>query len=175
MCIVIMAVTIQKKATYRDISEELRARIALLEEVMANEQAKFTAEQEKAAAAHKQSMDAIKGALANYRSLLELEQGFAKSMLASADEIGPKQEGQATSVNITLPAAKPPLADFFVKTLAETGPMSKDELRQVAVDAGYEIDGRHVHATLVNIQRNGRILPTLDGKYAAKKLEKALL
>jgi outer membrane translocation and assembly module TamA len=170
-----MPVTIQKKSDYQDIREELRKRISLLESMQTKEQAKFTALQERAIADHKKAMDAFKAALANYRSMLELEESFSRGVLNASEEIGPKREGETASVNITLPTSKLPLADFFVKTLGEAGPMSKGELRQVAVDAGYEIDGRHTHATLVNLTRNQRVKQTDDNKYIANEMEKALL
>lgn len=168
-----MTVTIHKKADYQDIREELRKRVSLLESLAAKEQTRFEAEQEKAAAAHKKAMDSYKIAIASYRDMLTLEESFSVNMLAAQNEVGPKQENETVKIN--LPAPKVSLAEFFVKTLAETGPMNKDELRQVALDAGYEIDGRHTHATLVNLTRNQRIKPASDNKYVVNELEKALL
>lgn len=158
---------------YRDIRDDLRARITGFEKMASEEQARFAAQQEKALAAHKQQMDAFKAAIIGYQRMLDLEETLAR--IAAEDTVGPRRD----SVTIPVPTPKMPLADFFEAELRAKGPMSKDELRQAAQAAGYfpggDGGGRATHATLVNITRNQRITPTSDGKFVARTLEDALL
>jgi hypothetical protein len=65
---------------------------------------------------------------------------------------------------------KPPeesLPEFIFQNL-RTGPRSKDDLRWIANRAGYDVDGRSIHATLVNLLRSGKAVEISDGQYAAR-------
>jgi hypothetical protein len=69
------------------------------------------------------------------------------------------------------PAPTPlPLADFLVRRVNEAGPLSKDDLRQLAVRAGYFQDAetatRSVHATLLGIIKGGRVRELPNGALA---------
>ena len=63
-----------------------------------------------------------------------------------------------------------PLADFLVRRVNEAGPLSKDDLRQLAVRAGYFQDAesatRSVHATLLGIVKGGRVRELPNGALA---------
>lgn len=63
-----------------------------------------------------------------------------------------------------------PLADFLVRRVNEAGPLSKDDLRQLAVRAGYFPDAesatRSVHATLLGIVKGGRVRELPNGALA---------
>ena len=75
------------------------------------------------------------------------------------------------------PAAPPPtspqlsLADFFVRKLTEIGPMSKDDLRNLAIKEGYfpdaESAGQRVDATLLDIVREDRIRRLADETFVS--------
>lgn len=60
-----------------------------------------------------------------------------------------------------------PLADFVMHSL-RTGMRSKDDLRWMAVQAGYDVDGRSIHATLVNLMKRNEAAEISDGQFAAK-------
>jgi hypothetical protein len=44
-------------------------------------------------------------------------------------------------------------------------PHTKEELRQAAEHAGYDVDGRSIHATTVNLLRGGKIIE-INGDYS---------
>lgn len=62
------------------------------------------------------------------------------------------------------------LADFVLENLRR-GIATKDSLRAVAESAGYEVDGRSIHATLVNLMKAGRAVEFGEGQYAARTQE----
>lgn len=175
-----MTVTIQKKGEYQDIRDQLRKRIDLLDTMMGDAQHKFAVEQEKLISEHKVKIDGFKSLIAKYRGMLELEESFAKSILQAQDLVGPQPEG--AKVQMTIPKAKIPLADFLISKIEAKGSMSKEELRAAALEAGYfdegDTGGRAVHATLINFIRNKRLSVSIDGLYsiaAAQAKEKSLL
>ena len=71
---------------------------------------------------------------------------------------------------VPAPAAPLPLADFLVRRVNEAGPLSKDDLRLLAVRAGYFQDAesatRSVHATLLGIIKGGRVRELPNGALA---------
>ena len=62
------------------------------------------------------------------------------------------------------------LANFVMENLAR-GIATKDALRAVAEGAGYEVDGRSIHATLVNLIKSGKAVEFNEGQYAARTQE----
>jgi hypothetical protein len=60
-----------------------------------------------------------------------------------------------------------PLPEFVMQSL-RSGPHSKDDLRWMAEQAGYEVDGRNIHATLVNLLKSGRAVEISEGQYGAR-------
>jgi hypothetical protein len=93
------------------------------------------------------------GALENealtIRSLLDIE--ARRNATASKKPIAPKL----------------PIGDYFLREL-QSGPKSKDELRDAAAAAGYvsggENPGRSTHAILLNLIKAHRIMVGPDGK-----------
>jgi hypothetical protein len=64
-----------------------------------------------------------------------------------------------------------PLADFLVRKLNEVGAMSRDDLRRLALQAGYFVDAdtadRGVHTTLLNVVKAGLLIRQLpNGNFA---------
>ena len=57
-----------------------------------------------------------------------------------------------------------PLTDFLMKEMA-TEPANKDKLRQAAERHGYDLDGRSIHAALINLLRQGKIEEREDGRF----------
>ena len=173
MCYSIMTVTLNAPnlVEMRDISADLRSRIALLEKAREVEIARFQDAQEKAATEHKQKVDQVNKTIANYRNMLDLEEFMASSNIVGAGRmVGPMPE-------IKMPVSRLPLPEFFIEELNRRGAMTKEELRQAAQSAGYFTDsgGRSTHVTLENIKRSNRVILGADGKYTANTLEKALL
>jgi hypothetical protein len=66
----------------------------------------------------------------------------------------------------TVEDKQPFLTGFIIERLKKRR-MSKDELRVVAAEAGFEIDGRSIHATLVNLVRTGKVRLEEGGFYFA--------
>ena len=56
------------------------------------------------------------------------------------------------------------LSEFVYDRLAER-PMNKQEIRVTAERAGYDVGGRSIHLTLVNLARFGRVHCRQDGRY----------
>jgi hypothetical protein len=67
-------------------------------------------------------------------------------------------------------AAEPDLAlpEFVFKAL-QVRPMTKDDLRHSVENAGYRVDGRSIHATIVNLLRGNKIMEIAEGVYEAAK------
>ena len=63
-----------------------------------------------------------------------------------------------------------PLADFLVRTLGEVGPLSREDLRRIALQEGYFADGesaeRGVTATLLNVAKAGLVRQLPNGNFA---------
>jgi hypothetical protein len=62
---------------------------------------------------------------------------------------------------------KPPgdaLASFIFKAIL-TRPQSKEDLRHSAANAGYDVDGRSIHAVTVNLLRTGKIKELRNGVF----------
>jgi hypothetical protein len=64
-----------------------------------------------------------------------------------------------------------PLPDFVLNAI-RIRPQSKGALRQAVANAGYDVDGRSIHATTVNLLRRGKIKER-DGVFSVSDLETA--
>ena len=68
------------------------------------------------------------------------------------------------------PQPQQPLADFLVRTLGEVGPLSREDLRRIAIQEGYFADGesaeRGVTATLLNVAKAGLVRQLPNGNFA---------
>jgi len=161
---------------YRDIREGLRDRIALLQGILDDTQAKFEAERAKRELEHKKTVDGLKGTLTNYRNMLELEESFVRTMTKQGSKVGPDQTHAVQGA--LSPARKPPLGDFLISELARHPMLNKEGLRLAAEIAGYfppNGGGRVIHATIMNLIRAQRVAVDADGKYTARESEKAFL
>jgi hypothetical protein len=62
------------------------------------------------------------------------------------------------------------LADFLIRCLNEAGAMPREDLRRLALQEGYFVDGetadRGVHATLINVVKAGLIRQLPNGNFA---------
>lgn len=57
------------------------------------------------------------------------------------------------------------VGDFIIAALKATGPKTKEQLRDMASDAGYRVNGRQIHAVVLNVLRAGKIVELQDGVY----------
>jgi hypothetical protein len=64
-----------------------------------------------------------------------------------------------------------PLPDFVFKAI-QMRPQGKEDLRHSAANAGYDVDGRSIHATTVNLVRGGKVVE-LNGIFATPDSEAA--
>ena len=147
----------------RDIRSDLQERATLIEE------------QVSAAHTHFQK---IVQQLQNERDarVAELKSEFAA--LGKVMEAELRRTGNVPPVVTSPPPPQLSLADFFVLKLNESGPMSKDELRNLAVKEGYfpdaETADRGVHATLIDFVRGDRIRQLPDGTFAPPTLSQTI-
>jgi hypothetical protein len=68
------------------------------------------------------------------------------------------------------PQPQQPLADFLVRVLGEIGPLSREDLRSIAIQEGYFADAdsaeRGVTATLLNVAKAGLVRQLPNGNFA---------
>jgi hypothetical protein len=68
------------------------------------------------------------------------------------------------------PQPQQPLADFLVRMLGEVGPLSREDLRSIAIQEGYFADAdsaeRGVTATLLNVAKAGLVRQLPNGNFA---------
>lgn len=62
------------------------------------------------------------------------------------------------------------LGDFLLEKMRR-GISTKESLRAVAEEAGYDVDGRSIHATLVNLIKSGRAVEIGEGQYGSRTQE----
>ena len=145
----------------RDIRNDLLERVDLMEG--------------RIKAAHAKCEDKIKQ-LQSERDATVADLKSSIAMLAKLLEFEQQETG-----NIPPVAPKSPqlsLADFFERKLIESGPLSKDDLCNMAMKEGYFPDAESarqtVDGTLMNIVREKRICPLPDGTYALPMLSQAV-
>jgi hypothetical protein len=61
--------------------------------------------------------------------------------------------------------------DVFLLEKMRLGISTKESLRGLAEEAGYDVDGRSIHATLVNLIKSGRAVEIGEGQYGARAKE----
>jgi len=98
--------------------------------------------------------DHMRSAIAGLETAVEL----LEQMLAQEDQQYAAANGSTT--------AKPTdsFPDFMLEKL-RAGYSTKDSLRLAANEAGYKVDGRSIHATLVNLLKRGQAVEISEGKY----------
>lgn len=138
----------------RDIRNDLRERLASLEAQQYEVMADYKETRDRLDANYKDAIAAIDGERAAIKQLLRIEESRASALPFA---IGPS-------------SPTVPLQDFLIaKAQSTTGPLSKDELRAAAEEAGYA-DGRAFHTTLMNITKGGRLHQLKDGRYVIPPL-----
>jgi hypothetical protein len=57
------------------------------------------------------------------------------------------------------------LTDYLFARLKEGSRLTKEQLRVLALEAGYNIDGRSIHATVMNLLKSGFVSDDGNGTY----------
>lgn len=159
----------------RDIRNDLAQRARLVEEQISAAYGEFERRLEQLQAERDARIADFQSELAALSKLMESEQ----RRLANETE---QQRRMPSEAPLTLPpATQPPqhsLADFIMHKLNEMGPLSKDNLVNLALQEGIFADAESadhgVHATLVNIIRNEHIRQLHDGTFVPNTLPPAL-
>lgn len=147
----------------RDIRGDLRERANLLEEQIKAAQAQFEKHVEQLKGEHDSRLKDLKSELEAVNALLGIEHrrhGGAPS--------APKAQAQPQK-----PKPQQPLADFLIRKLSEAGPLSKNDIQLLTVQAGYFADGdaeRGVQAVLMHVAKAGHIRQLPNGDFALPAL-----
>jgi hypothetical protein len=159
--------------------EGFRMELAAINKLMEAEYRRISTAPEPAGPDYRRSHDAEESApRAEYRRVSAAPEpvpGYRRGH--NTEEAAPQAEHRRRSAaQVVEPApvaaapAPLPLADFLVRRVNEAGPLSKDDLRQLAVRAGYFQDAesatRSVHATLLGIIKGGRVRELPNGALA---------
>jgi hypothetical protein len=172
----------------RDIRSDLKDRAALIESEINAAQEDFDHQLQQLKSEREARIEGLRMELAAINKLMEAEyrrastppepapapgyrRGPNTEEAAQAAEYRRRSAAQAAEpAPIAVPPAPLPLADFLVRRVNEAGPLSKDDLRQLAVRAGYFQDAesatRSVHATLLGIVKGGRVRELPNGALA---------
>ena len=154
----------------RDIRGDLQDRAHHIEEQINGAQAQFERRIEQLQGERDARITELKNELAAVSKLLDSEtrrltgQGVPQVL----QQQGPQQ---ASAQNEQSSQSQPlQLGDLLLRTLTDGGPMTKEDLRDKAVQDGYFPDAdaaaRGVYATLFNLVRGGRIRQLPDGTFA---------
>lgn len=134
----------------RDILPDLRERLERAEGQRAQMRAAYDSELLRLQKEFKQSTAILDSEVSAIQALLDIEVRRAGGPVSSA------------------PKPTLPIQDFLVKAVDEGVSLGKEQLRDLADQAGYfgngESPGRVTHAQLVNLVRSGRLL-WKDNKY----------
>jgi hypothetical protein len=159
--------------------EGLRMELAAINKLMEAEYRRISTAPEPQAPDYRRGHEAEETApQADYRrpSAPEAAPGYRRGQNAeeaapqAAEYRRPRPAQVAEPAPVAVAQAPLPLADFLVRRVNEAGPLSKDDLRQLAVRAGYFQDAesatRSVHATLLGIVKGGRVRELPNGALA---------
>jgi hypothetical protein len=153
----------------RDIRNDLQDRVKFIEEQINAASVHFEKMIEQLQGERDGRVTELKAELLAIGKLLEAEQRRMSGAQLRPVAPQPPQLSQAPQLS---------LADFLVRKLSETGPLSKDDLRSLAVKEGYFADtesaARAMHATLMDILRSERIRQLPDGAFAPPTLTQAI-
>ena len=138
-----------------DIRRELLARMADAERRWSGLRADYELERSTLERRYQAALAEVSDERRALQTLLDIEEKRARGE-ASADS---ETQGRL------------PLAEFITQSLADRGPMKRDELRSLAEAAGYfsegQSAGRAINTTLINLNRAKRIIERADGTYKA--------
>ena len=143
----------------RDIRNDLAERARLIEDQISAAYAQFEKMLEQLQNERDGKVSDLKSEFAALGKLMEVENRRMANVLPLA---------------VQEPASQMSLADFIMHTLNEMGPMSKDDIVDLASKEGYFSDAenadRGVHAALVSLHRNEHLRQLQDGTFAPATL-----
>jgi hypothetical protein len=146
----------------RDIRSDLQERVKLLDDQINSAQAQFDKFLEQIKGEHDARLKDLKAELEAVNHLLGIEHRRLNG--ATQAPQAPKPLGESQK------AAPPqPLADFLVRKLSDTGPLSQHKLLRLAVQEGYFPDGdaeRGVTAVLAHVVKSGHVRQLPNGDFA---------
>ncbi|MEA2879667.1 MAG: hypothetical protein QOF14_4863 [Hyphomicrobiales bacterium] len=148
-----------KDGYVRDIRNDLRERLLALDGRYSDAMHEYEAEREALELKREGTTGAIEKERAAVRQLLEIEE---------------RREGSET-VEIVPTRKLMPLADFLIAKVCAHGPIDRESLKTEAMAAGYQIDGRTFHATLMNVEKHGKIARADTGQYLAAPISEGTL
>ena len=162
----------------RDIRSDLQDRARHIEEQLNGAQAHFERRIEELQSERDARIAELNAELAAVSKLLESEtrrlggQGGPQSTQQAPRGPGPQAAPQSQGEQQVPQQTQPlQLGDLLLRTLGDGGSLTKEELRDRAVQDGYFPDAdaaaRGVYATLFNLVRGGRIRQLPDGTFAA--------
>lgn len=134
----------------RDIQSDLRERLELAESERANVAAAYEAERQSLEGKYKPKLASAEAEITAIKSLLDIEARRAGSHAPFA-----------------LPTL--PIKDFLVKAVRDNGPLAKEQLRDLATEAGYfhtdESPGRVTHGVVLSLTRSRQLIKNEDGTF----------
>jgi hypothetical protein len=145
---------LERMMALRDISQDLKERLSMIEEQAKAENNNFEQQFKKLEDSHNAKMAELRMQWEGINAALQAE---FRRLGVNADSPSPPK-----------PALS--LDDFFVQLVEKFGTAGKENLRAEAANAGYfppgDKGGRTTHATLMNIVRAGRIREISSEVYA---------
>lgn len=157
----------------RDIRSDLQDRARHIEEQINGAQAHFERGIERLQSEREARTAELNAELAAVSKLLDSEMRRLGGQVAqqTAAPQGAPQAAAPQGEQPPQPTQPLQLGDLLLRTLGEGGSLTKEELRDRAVQDGYFPDAdaaaRGVYATLFNLVRGGRIRQHPDGTFAA--------
>ena len=151
----------------RDIRSDLQERAALIDGEIRAAYAHFEKTVQQLQSERDARISDLKSGLAMIAKFMEFEERY----LGNASPVVPASPLVPTSPLVAL-------ADRFMRKLSETGPMSREELVNMAVKEGFFPDAESavqgVHPMLVSLLRSELIRELPDGKFAPPTMSQAI-
>ena len=145
----------------RDIRSDLQERATLIDEQIRAAYSHFERTVEQLKNEHNARVADLKSGLTMIAKFMEFEQRYFRS--------DPPQGQSSTLVT---------LADLFMHRLVEVGPMSREELLELAVKEGFFADAetaaQSVHPMLVSLLRSELIRELPNGTFASPTMSQAI-
>jgi hypothetical protein len=155
-----LSAPLNREAAMRDIQSDLQERATVIDEQIRTAYARFEKAIQQLQSDRDAKISELKSDLAIISKFIELEKRY------SGDQS---------------PDVRPPLvllADLFLRKLKESGPMSKDDLIDLALKEGYfssaEKALQGVHPMLVNMLRGEQIRELTNGNFSLPTLSQAV-
>jgi hypothetical protein len=138
----------------RDIRDELRERLRIVELREAEEQERYSLARRELDSAHASTV-----------ATLHEQRKALLTIIDAENENG----GLPATPARSLPVMRLPLMDYFMTIIGTSGPQTKEGLKDAARRAGYFDDaasaGRITHATVINMVSAGKVIRRADDRF----------